>query len=55
MAQNGKEENIPNTLGRARKHPDFKPKDLLTSSEVEALLKDAKAAQQKYREILGQN
>ncbi len=40
-------------LSRGRKHPSFRPENLLTESEVEALLNDAKDAHQKARQILG--
>lgn len=41
------------TISRGRKHPAYRPKNLLTQSEVESLLKDAKEAQIKIRKILG--
>jgi hypothetical protein len=41
------------TISRGRKHPAYRPKNLLTKAEVESLLNDAKEAHIKSRKILG--
>ena len=41
------------TISRGRKHPAYRPKNLLTKEEVESLLKAAKTAQIEIRKILG--
>lgn len=38
---------------RIQKHPNYKPKDLLTEAEVKELIRAAKAAHLKARKILG--